>query len=370
MSSILASTTFASGPDDTLAVADPYTADSSVVINSIQEITDVDANGDPLVATGEFDPSQLPPPDEYNAEKFLADDQAALDRMVGNVSGGKNLLKSLSGNLLKGFSLGKIGKANINVILNNVPSVLKAAGVKDVTAITSLIAKGSKNGYAVTFSDPAAVVGLITSLSTQGSALGLPKVFTAMTSGVTDPLVLLNATKDIIPSALKTGNMGLFLDIASTTSASNVKSVSLLAIPTMISKYRKGSQLPDANKGNKYVEIKTGFANVDSNWNTCTRDVGPSILNSVAVAGSDDFHETMKAYVMETPSIIPASVGGVGQPTVPKENDESFLLIAKEFGMNPVDEQMITMLPTVKINVNPVYSDYQVTTNVSSFASA
>lgn len=293
--------TFSGGAKDDVATADIYKVTSSVgdtkavkPITSIQELSAaIDKSTMDLTldsgAASDF-------MSKVNGE--VAFDQATLtSRLLGISSEFRSAVGELNEKLKLG-SLNSIHKDQASKLMctvNDVTSMVDSSNIKDVQSLGQFINKytGSK---VFSGKDRGAISGLLGSVITKASDLGIPNVFKTITSTITDNGIIGRVTRAVLPIAIRNGDTGLLKEITSGPTAGLVNVFS----PGFSQNFSRAFSY----RGNRADSLKTfedvfsSFENMDSQWDVLQRGGGDPALNLLALmGGSRDFQNLTMAGV-------------------------------------------------------------------------
>ena len=370
----LAKTVFSSGPDDKLIVLDTYKKSDSSPVNSIQDSTDnipFDQGFDAILK-GQSKPKGILDSIKQNdlVKKLTSDGTAS--RLFGQAVALKSLYQDLSSLAKGGLSLENKLKNSVDFVFGGNISKIVSSGINDAKAVAGLVNNFTNGGFKGVFKDFGAVSGFVTSMTRRASDVGLSGVFTSLSASVTDKNALICSAGDLLPQAVATGNTNLFLEIANSSIAKQVKSI----FPDVVGSVIKGvSLVKDIKHGdysNAFTKLDQGFRSVDKNWDKYSRlgsDIKDVALNGVKLTNSSPFMKLMKSNVFSktstpNPETAVTQVGYTG-PTDPQiatgaeimaynDNNNKFLLMMDQYKPKKVSEDLATMFPSISITPDPV----------------
>lgn len=289
----LAKGAFDGGPDDSVATADIYSLTSSVsgsadsVITSIQELElGIDEKlFDMKLAAGEV-------ADFLSAQKdqLLINKDLLTERLLGANSEFKGVYNELNDTLKKGAMLKTAAQAKASKLLctiNDTKSFVDSAKIKDVRSLGNFVNKyvGSK---IFSGQDSGAISGMLGSVITTASDLGIPGAFKAIADTVKDNGILGRVTRAVLPIALRNSDTAMLRDISSSAAGKliNVFSPGFTQSFSKAFVYR-GDR---AKTLTSFEDIFRAFENVDSAWDLLDRNGNGSALNLLSlIGGSRDF---------------------------------------------------------------------------------
>jgi hypothetical protein len=199
-------------------------------------------------------------------------------------------VKSLQGTLSSTVSaitgLSQQAQQTVLGTLNSVSGLANTVGLggitkgmgaisSDVTGMANVINKVTNGNYVTTLTHSSSLSSLITGISKQGYASGLPGVFTAISNAINNPQVLLSSGNVLITNLSKSGNTGGMMDVMNSSIGSELKSVNPNISQIVTNGYTVSS-------GNNAITMSDSFSqsmtNMDSQWNKSITGE-PSIAN-------------------------------------------------------------------------------------------
>lgn len=354
--SLLAKTTFQTGPDDSLRVVDVYGEQASGVINSYQakdsEAIDVldalngkqDEKQDPqndqdnpgdsdsspdsdAPADDPSDPQSDPGSgDSGNGSGGSSSDNGPFDSVNPDFSGGQNDPSDLQDRFSNGdsdlqeqlgnlsdlsagqFNYGNAAPQVITGTFNNLPVNIPATvPIRDVRSLNGILNNLTGGKYPLSITDTSSLTGLLGSVLNAASGLNLPSVFTSLlSSGKVDKNALYNAVNYALPQTTARGELGLFKDIASSAYAGQLKQNLPNIVSSVLTNVQKPYNLPRAQYPTYYGEMRTGLSNVDPQWNQRSRN-GSYVLDSNAVCTNPFVTSMIKSNLVSQPMhVLPA----------------------------------------------------------------
>lgn len=286
---------FTSGPSDAVATADIYKLKSAMggasPITSIQELN--------LTNDSSLFSSDLAP---GGASDFLSkleggnlgfDKDLLTGRILGTNSDFKSTFNELNDAMKKGALLStyKDKASGLMTTINGVSSMVNSAKISDVRSLGNFINKYT-NSKIFSGKDSGAISGLLGSVITTSSNLGISGAFKAIADTVNDTGIVGRVTRGLLPVVLKNSDPKLLRDISSSSAGKliNVFSPGFTQNFTKAFTYRgnRGTQL------NTFEDVFHSMENIDSQWNVLQRGSGSTALNLLAiVGGSKDFQNLL-----------------------------------------------------------------------------
>ena len=289
----LAAGSFQCGPDDDVATADIYKLKSAMgagikPITSIQELTASIPD-----ATFKFALTEDKVADFMSAAKGAAvfDKDLLTARILGTSSEFKASFNELDAMLKKGALTNTFNDkaSKFMCTINDAKSMVDSANINSVKALGSFV-----NKYTGTpiFSgqDKGAIAGLLGSVVTTASKLGISGAFTSLSQTVNDNGIMGRVTRAVLPIAMKNSDTRLLREISSGQTGALINVFS----PGFTQSFSRNFTYRSNNGGgslNTFEDVFHSFENVDSQWDSLQRGgEGNSALNILAImGGSKDF---------------------------------------------------------------------------------
>lgn len=355
----LATSTFGTNPDEKVAAVDVYDVKGSKIVNSISQLPDEDANGNPIELAGPPRQQDLPPLvlDGQFGKEIVTDPKAVEQRVSGGDTALQVLFRDLSSAIKnKAF----VGGGNINSVIGVLAgsaAKIIPGGIVDARTITSVLGKVTNGGYNLTFNDKGGTASLITTLTSAGSSLGLPKVFSTLAGAYTDKSVLLNSAQQLAPGVIKGGDLGTLSDMFSTSIGKDLVKMTPGIIPGSIGNFKLPTDTKSINLASLYDTYKSSFGTVNPTWDKVIR-AGAPVLNGVLASSSESWKSLIKAKAMSQTHAIPAGSGGAG-PVLPSHSEnEKFLLLMEKYRVTTVADELNNSMPTVPLSIDCRKEDY------------
>ncbi len=289
--------TFEGGADDSVATADIYSLTSAVggatdaVITSIQELElGIDEKiFDMKLAAGEVADFLSAQKDELLGEIQVNKDLLT-ERLLGANSEFKGAYNELNATLKKGAMLKTAAQAKASKLLctiNDTKSFVDSAKIKDVRALGNFVNKytGTK---IFSGQDSGAISGMLGSVITTASDLGISGAFKSIAETVNDNGILGRVTRAVLPIALRNSDTKMLRDISSSMAGKLINVFS----PGFTQNFAKGFTYRGdrAKTLTSFEDMFHAFENVDSAWDILERGDGGSAINLLSLmGGSRDF---------------------------------------------------------------------------------
>jgi hypothetical protein len=287
----LADSLFSSGPSDELATVDIYKLKSSITgkespITSIQELNlklDSDLFGvklDAGIATDFLSKME---------SGYLSFDKELLTtRILGTNSEFKSTYNELNDAMKKGALLSTYkDKAKfVTATIGEVKSLVNASQIRDVRALGNFINKYT-NTRVFSGKDSGAISGLLGSVITTSSNLGISGAFKSIAETINDNGIIGRVTRSVLPIVVKNADSKLLREITTSPAVGliNVFSPGFTRDFSRAFTYR-------GNRGrtlNTFEDVFHSFEKVNSQWDIVNRG-GSTALNLLSlVSGSRDF---------------------------------------------------------------------------------
>lgn len=350
----LATTTFATGPDDKTIVADIYTVSEPGVINSIDDNSNsldkilardskvTDLTGGDLAAVF----------NKKLADKALTD--ASISGRISNaVSGLVSNYRGLSDTLKKSLTISPLLGRVITATLGSKVTNVLSKNLSSAKTVSGMIDSFTKDGNSINFTDKGALTGLVSGLASEGSRLGLPNTFTRLAASVNNKGIMMAAATSLLPKAAKSGNIDLLRDIANSPLKNDIVKIMPNIIPKTVSNYSLSSLVQKKDYASQYDYVKGTFTDINPGWNTIKRN-GVSTLSGISVSGSKGLGDLLTSKVMK--QIHPITTSNF-TTTNPHVEDEKFLLAAKDSATD-VNSCLKKDFPTVPVTTDIVSTSY------------
>lgn len=252
--SVLAKTTFNSGPDETLATIDAYSKKiTSGSFNSYQDLN-FDFGLDDLSALTGLNTKDLSTLIKTIKSKKLS---LSLDEIMGRMFGDNpalmTLYRSLNAALQAKFKLNKLLSGRVRINLGGVPFYFNAKDLTNAKALSKMVDGFTNGNYKIEFRDQGALAGRLSSLINNSIDQGLPQVYSKTIVTTDDRKVQLQATSDIAKNVVKNKNISVLKEIADGPVASELKNV----YPDIIKDFIADTDTPEIAKIQTTKEQKT-----------------------------------------------------------------------------------------------------------------
>lgn len=316
---LLANSTFTSGPSDTFAVADIYNLKSSLggskPITSIQELNAAVESNILGIQLNAGDASDFLSKMESGYLKF--DTDLLTSRVLGTNNQFKTAFGELNDSMKKGSLLDTFkDKAKfISSTVGEVKSLVKAANIKDVKALGNFINRYT-NSKIFSGQDKGAISGLLGSVITTSSNLGISGAFKAITDTINDNGILGRVTRAVLPIAMKNSDSKLLREITNSPAAGLINVLS----PGFTQNFSKAFSYRGTNNRSlsTFEDVFRSFEKVNNLWRTVPRSSGGEATNVLAVvAGSRDFQNLVMSGVKYWVTEQNKPGGGGQVPPVP-----------------------------------------------------
>lgn len=303
----LATTSFASGADDSLRVKDVYGEGGGGVVNSytedhptnidILEGIDGSAGGgggsgvddDPIDDSGDF--GDMPDVGTIGGALEGTGDEA--DELA-------DLLSSLDEDMLNDMALDEAMIDGVMCSVNGQDAFIKGnVSGKALKSLGSMINQLACDGYNLAINSLNALSSLIAGLAGLASRIGLPGAFGSIANCANNqPSVLAGAVRMMAPQIAAKGNVPLLNDIARSGFGGALNNAMPGIVNRTISNLNLPSGLAQSAYSGYYNTARESFGRVDSKWNA-TNFGGREILNGTVVSNNDFFRDTMGASVTD-----------------------------------------------------------------------
>lgn len=354
----LAETTFRAGPDDALIAADAYKRNdikSAAIVTTDYNLTLADSPVGIKIKPPGMDGIGLKPPklDQKDVLKSMISNDKSIKNCFTNMADSAKSLLSIPGKLL-----GKV-EATINGIVTAIKNLSgKSFDLKEsleklgnLGAIGCTVNSLSDGKYALTIVDKGGMSGLIAGVTTQASALGVNNVFSTISDVVKDKDILLNACKQVLPTASK--DIYLLKDLSSTSICSSIKSMLPNISGSSISNFKIDPGTNSNSLPGVYNDLKYTLDKVDSGWNNTVRD-GSKVLSGVNTISNTagDFHKTLSSSVMSDYSLLPTTNSTGSYVLSTSASDDAFLMTTSDIKEQDIVSLIKRDYPNLPVNIN------------------
>lgn len=274
MSARLAPTTFASGPEDSLAAVNVYKATSNEVVNSITDIAqkydfsllDSVRGGDYLraaspIVTGVIDGAAV-----INKEGLIS-------RLVGASEAGMGTLREMSSGVLDSVSGAIDWGKDVYVEVEGVASKVAGSAIESLSDLGKLVGDvtGTSDLFKVT--DNEGVAGLFSGIIDECRNLGIRGAFSLVTSSITDPNLLNNIVGKSLDNVIATSDKESLIGIAAKTTKGVISAVNPYAISDFARQYTYplNQKIGEVTYG--HADLFTAFDTIDDAWDKYDRVV-------------------------------------------------------------------------------------------------
>ena len=322
----LATSTFNAGPKDEVATADIYkiigSLGKSSPITSIQELNAaVESNilGIKLAAGTTADFLSKIESGYLNFDKDLL-----TNRLLGCSNEFKSAYSELNEHMKKGsvFATYKDKAKSLISTVKEVKSVVDSAKIKDVRALGNFINKYTGT-QVFSGKDKGAISGLLSSVITTASDLGVGNAFKALTDTLNDNGIIGRVTRGVLPVVMKNSDYKLLREISSSPAGSLIN----VFAPGFTKDFSKAFsyRTPSVNTLSSFEDVFVAFEKIDDKWSTIKRGDNDSAVNVLAmVSGSRDFQSLVMTGVKYWTTEQNKPGGGGKVPPIPV--DPMFLL--------------------------------------------
>ncbi len=337
----LAQPTFFTGPSDTLATVDAYTAAGGVV-NAISDVlSNLGIVIPDILKGGAALASLLPIATGIANGTLIANPAALLSRVLASSSQLSAAFpfasSAIQSSLTVGLSAvnavqGAVGtvEATVNGVVTQVESSVFSAA----SQVASLVTSFAGNATAMVLNDVGAVASVASGLVGQVLGLGIPNAFGVVTLGITDPNVLKQTAQFCLPAVIAAGDAQSLISMGGVLTTGSLGLMNPTAVSNFASSYSRsksvGGSLSNSpsNDTQTYTSAMSGFAAVNPTWNSCSRNGVPSGDISSLTGASSDFNSVVSNATMGLPPGSPdqdfALAGVYGQTDVMSSLAESF----------------------------------------------
>lgn len=376
--SVLAKTTFNSGPDDTLATIDAYSKKiTSGSFNSYQDLN-FDFGLDDLSALTGLNTKDLSTLIKTikNKKLSLSLDEI-MNRMFGDNPALMTLYRSLNAPLQANFKLNKLLSGRVRINLGGIPFYFNAKDLTTAKSLAKMIDGFTNGNYKIEFRDQGALAGRLSSLINNSIDQGLPQVYTKTIATTDDKKVQLQATSDIAKNVVKNKNIPVLKEIADGPVGNELKTIypdvikDFIVDPelTQVSKeakfqttYEKLKDVKETEFKKLYDDLKSSFVKIDPKWDRTLRNNEEILFLDLItpfnagvfhkLVDSKNFNETKPITVLAEPIADIDSVMPV------YNSDECFYALVRFMGKQNAGSILKNSFRTVSFTTTPVQTNY------------
>jgi len=355
----LAKTTFAGGPNELLLAVDAYTKKASTtVINSIQNIAKAFGQ-DILNALDSQGLKEVKDLISKVNDVAKLNPEAIAQRLLNN-NELQSAYRQLTADIKNGLNIDEKLVDSIEATVNGITTQIKSVDFSSVKSIATMVNNLTHGHYAVDLLDKGALSGMLTSLTTQASSLGLKGTFTAISEGIEDPKILINAAKTLLPLAVKPDGLELFIDLCGSKVKDEILNVYPNVVSEVIANFKKQVHNTDPVLVEFFDTLSTTFTSVDPTWNKQNR-LGQQVLSIYNLTSSTQFQSILEAKAYSQHKEIPSLVQDPLATLPVHDEDEKFLLLSKVMGLSSCKAELQKQFPFFNITVDEVLSNHSVT---------
>jgi hypothetical protein len=376
--SVLAKTTFNSGPDETLATIDAYSKKiTSGSFNSYQDLN-FDFGLNDLSALTGLNTKDLSTLIKTIKNKKLS---LSLDEIMGRMFGDNpalmTLYRSLNAALQANFKLNKLLSGRVRINLGGIPFYFNAKDLTNAKALAKMVDGFTSGNYKVEFRDQGALAGRLSSLINNSIDQGLPQVYTKTISTTDDRKVQLQATNEVAKNVVKNKNIPVLKEIADGPVASELKTVYPDIIKDFIvdsdstqtskeqkfeATYEKLKDVKEKDFKKLYDDIKTSFVKIDPKWNKTLRNQDEILfLDLITPFNAGVFHKLVesKNFSETKPIIIPTGpITDIDAIMPVYDSDECFYALVRFIGKQNAGTILKNSFRTVSFTTTPTQTNY------------
>ena len=262
----LATTTFSTKADETLATLDAYAVKTAGVVNIAKDIKGALEYDSLAGLKGGTLGSGLALLSNTATEGLRVSEASLMSGILGSNSTLMSSLKSLPRTLQSELLNAKGALSSITATVNGVRSLTKGADLSSLTGVANLISNLAGSKLPLAFTDTSGLIALGTNLVKQATALGIPDALKAFSAGVSGKDILSGMVKNLLPVAIGSSNMNLLSNLANCPLARDVTKM----MPSFVGDFTKQFTLPRGTSRNAYpgvlASMNDSFSKLDPNW--------------------------------------------------------------------------------------------------------
>jgi hypothetical protein len=376
--SVLAKTTFNSGPDETLATIDAYSKKiTSGSFNSYQDLNFDFGLNDLSALTGLNTKDLSTLIKTIKNKKLSLSLDEIMNRMFGDNPALMTLYRSLNAALQSNFKLNNLLSGRVRINLGGVPFYFNTKDLTNAKALAKMIDGFTNGNYKVEFRDQGALAGRLSSLINNSIDQGLPQVYTKTISTTDDRKVQLQATNEVAKNVVKNKNIPVLKEIADGPVASELKTVYPDIIKDFIvdsnstqtskeqkfeATYEKLKDVKEKDFKKLYDDIKTSFVKIDPKWNKTLRNQDEILfLDLITPFNAGVFHKLVesKNFSETKPITIPTGpITDIDAIMPVYDSDECFYALVRFIGKQNAGTILKNSFRTVSFTTTPTQTNY------------
>lgn len=289
--------------DQRLAVVDPYTA-SGETINSYQTVL----TEDQLKAIPLLTPATKPILSLSDNKQLTTDPASLTARLSLTIPSVIKDLRTATSAIRSGVMTANAIKNQITLVQGNINKIVKSGDLGSLLGVAKCIdtvAKSATSIYSIV--DKAGVSGIVSGLTREATALGIPNAFSNIAAGISDRTILIGAAKNLINEGVN--DIRILADIANTPI---IKELGIIKPKTLNNIVRRSSKAgSDARQLlGAWGSVETLLTRVNGNYNKTKRG-STTILDASVFNGIDvTTRSCMRKSTSELMSPTAISVGG------------------------------------------------------------
>lgn len=313
MSSLLSLPVFVSGADDKLATVDLYKA-SGALINDIRDISEafkVDSLAGLMGGNTLLDAAKLDIIKGFNQATagIMMDTDSLIKGLISVNPGMVSALRSLP-SVMQGELTKVKGLTDIAGTFNGIKAQITKASLSTINGLGSLINGISGANLPFNFTDKSGLAQFAASLIIQATKVGIPGVFNAFVSQITDKKVLRGIVGSVAEQAITNSMSELLSDIGSSPASRILAKVTGGLALRFIQDYTNPINSSIHQKYEKYQITRTALDAVLDEWSTFHRPGGDGYEGGFMSKASNDFiAAVLTAAKFQTKWIIPTNPG-------------------------------------------------------------
>jgi hypothetical protein len=290
----LASGSMSCGPNDDVATADIYKLKSAMGGKGIKPITSIQELNAEISSSFELMPNIGGAADFMSTANgaLVFDKELLTNRILGTSGEFRASFNELNAQLKAGtlMSTFKDKASKMSCRIGDTASLINSSDIGSVKALGSFINKYTGKPL-FSGQDKGAIAGLLGSVVTKASDLGISGAFTTLASTVSDNGIIGRMTRAVLPLALKNSDTKLLRELSDSSAGSLINVFS----PGFTQNFSKAFTYRGNNSGSlgTFEDVFTSFGNVNSQWSTMERGNSGNVALNLAslIGGSTDFQK-------------------------------------------------------------------------------
>jgi hypothetical protein len=300
----LAQPSFFTGPQDTLATADAYTANGGVITAIKDQLSNLGISIPDILKGGKALASVLPIVTGIKNGSLLTNPAALATRLLSSSAQITSAFKFLGSDVQNEILDGIDTLAPIAVTVGNLTTQIKTTNFNNLFQVGNLISSFTNDASAFGIVDKSGVASIVGTIVKQVGGYGIPNSFAAVTAGLNDAQMLSQAAGLSLPSVVSNSDWQSLKSISSALAPGAVTMLSPTIVSSFSNAFSRATNMGGTtgtapmNDSATFAGIMDAYNTTNSGWNSCTRNGTPAGDISALTTGSSDFNTMVSNGVM------------------------------------------------------------------------